>query len=387
MGDFFYANGIPFNVVRSPYFHNSFQQSLEFGKGYKPPSSESLRITILKRSKERLTNKLTSIKDTWKHTGCIIISDGWLDIKHKPLINILVYCPEGALFVKAVDAMDDKKTLEFIFKILEEAVLEVGEENVVQIVIDSASNCVGAGKMIMSRFKTIYWTPYAAHCMDLLLHDLGKFPWVNKAIRRGKLIANFVVNHRLTLSIYRKHAKKELLRPCDTRFATYYITLNRLVKEKVSLRLTVCSNEWEKSPLSKTSKGKLVEEIILSSNFWDSAERVLNMCKPIVEMLCLVDGDTPCMGFIYEGMEHCKEAIAKVFNNVIDDYKLIWDMVDFRWKMMHSPLHVATFYLDPKSFGFKRNGDKQIMSGLYEAIEKLNPNKEVVKKVREQLRV
>eukprot|EP01018_Ginkgo_biloba_P034336 Gb_40944 [translate_table: standard] len=92
------------------------------------------------------------------------------------------------------------------------------------------------------------------------------------------------------------------------------------------------------------------------------------------------------MGVVYEGMERCKEAIARVFNNVIDDYKLVWNMVDFRWKMMHSPLHVAACYLDPRSFGIKRNGDKEIMSGLYEAIEKLNPDREVAKKVREQLR-
>eukprot|EP01018_Ginkgo_biloba_P008666 Gb_07587 [translate_table: standard] len=223
--------------------------------------------------------------------------------------------------------MDHKKTSKFIFKILEEVVLEVGEENVVQIVTDSASNCVGVGKMIMARFKTIYFEPLVL-LITWILHDLGKLPWVNEAIRRGKLIANFVVNHHLTLSIYRKHVMRELLRPCDIRFVTYYITLNRVVDEKTSLSLIMCSNEWEKSPLSKTSKA--CEEIILSSNFLDSAQRVLNMCEPIVEMLLLVDSDTPCMGFSYEGMECCKEAIARVFNNVIDDYKLICNMVDFR---------------------------------------------------------
>eukprot|EP01018_Ginkgo_biloba_P038878 Gb_38380 [translate_table: standard] len=176
---------------------------------------------------------------------------------------------------------------------------------------------------------------------------------------------------------------KEFLRPCDTRFSTYYIMLKRVVEEKASLRLIVCNNERDKSPLLKTSKGKLVEEIILSSNFWDSAERVLNMCEPIVEMLRLVDGDTPCMGFIYDGMERCKDASARVFNNVVDDYKLIWNMVDFRWKMMHSPLHVASCYLDPRIFGLKSNANKEIMSGLYVAIEKLNLDREVAKKVRE----
>eukprot|EP01018_Ginkgo_biloba_P033995 Gb_34770 [translate_table: standard] len=155
--------------------------------------------------------------------------------------------------------MDHKQTSKFIFKILEEAVLEVGEENVVQIVTDSASNHVGVGKLIMDKFKTIYWTPCDVHCLNLLLHDWGKLPWVNEAFQRVKTITNFVVNDRLTLSIYRKHVTKELLRPYDTRFATYYIMLKRVVEEKASLRLFVCNNEWDKSPLLKTSKGKLVE--------------------------------------------------------------------------------------------------------------------------------
>eukprot|EP01018_Ginkgo_biloba_P026858 Gb_19905 [translate_table: standard] len=138
VGDLFFANGIPFNVTSSLYFRDIIQQVAESGKGYKPPCSKALRTTILHRSKERLTNKLQSIKETWKHTRCTIISDGWSDMKHRPLINVLVYSPQGVLFVKAIDTMDHKKTSGFSFKIMEEAVLEVGEENVVQIVTDSA---------------------------------------------------------------------------------------------------------------------------------------------------------------------------------------------------------------------------------------------------------
>lgn len=88
---------------------------------------------------------------------------------------------------------------------------------------DSASNCVGAGKMIMEKFQKIYWTPCAAHCLDLLLHDLAKFPWINDAVRKGKHISHFILNHHLTLSLYRRQATKELLRPCDTRFATHIL--------------------------------------------------------------------------------------------------------------------------------------------------------------------
>jgi hypothetical protein len=41
-----------------------------------------------------------------------------------------------------------------------------------------------------------------SHCLDLLLHDLAKFPWINEAVRKGKQISHFIFNHQLTLSLY-----------------------------------------------------------------------------------------------------------------------------------------------------------------------------------------
>ena len=89
---------------------------------------------------------------------------------------MLVYSPPGVLFLKAVNAMDQVKTSKFIFGILNEAIQEVGEKNVVHVITDNASNCVGVGKMIMEKYNHIYLTPCAAHCVDLMLHDLAKFP-------------------------------------------------------------------------------------------------------------------------------------------------------------------------------------------------------------------
>ena len=194
--------------------------------------------------------------------------------------------------------MDQVKTAEYIFRILDEAIQEVGVENVVHVVTDNASNCLGAGKMLMEKHKAIYWTPCAAHCLDLLLHDLAKFPWINETIRRARAAVNFVINHRLTLSMHRRNATRELLRPCETRFATFYITLKRVVEEKTSLRSIFCNDEWERSHLSKEEKGKNVEEIMLGNSFWQNAEKVLKICGPIVDMLRMVDGNKPCRGFV-----------------------------------------------------------------------------------------
>lgn len=373
-------------MARSPYFKNALKKIADFGKEYVPPGPEALKTTLLEKAKERVTDRLADIKRSWRSTGCTILSDGWSDLCHQSLINVLVYCPRGVFFLKAINARDQVKTPEYIFRILDEAIQEVGEENVVQVVTNNASHCVSAGKMIMEKYKTIYWTPCAAHCLDLLLHDLAKFPWINETIRKARTTVNFVINHRLTFNIYTKEATRELLKPCRTRFATFYVTLKRVVEEKASLRAVFCNIEWEQSRLSKQAKGKNVEQIILGNSFWQNANKVLKMCGPIVDVLCMVDAGKPCMGFVYEGIDRCKDAIACAFNNMEVDYQEIWKVVDRRWKMMHSPLHAAACYLDPRLFEVSRHQDEEVMSGLYEAIERLNPDPSVAGLVRSQLR-
>eukprot|EP00253_Pinus_taeda_P028657 PITA_28657 len=92
----------------------------------------------------------------------------------------------------------------------------------------------------------------------------------------------------------------------------------------------------------------------------------------------MVDGDKPCMDFVYESIDHCKDAIASAFNNVEADYQEIWEVIDQRLKMMHSPLHATTCYLDPILFGLSRHRDEEVMNGLIHAIEKLNPDPVIV---------
>ena len=50
---------------------------------------------------------------------------------------------------------------------------DVSEENVVQIVTDNGSTFVKVGKLLMKKYN-LYWTPCAAHCIDLMFEDIGK---------------------------------------------------------------------------------------------------------------------------------------------------------------------------------------------------------------------
>ena len=78
------------------------------------------------------------------------------------------------MFLKLVDASDRVKDANLLFQLLDEVIMEVGVTNVVQVITNNASNYVLAGKMLESKHKTIFLTPCVAHCIDLMLEDIGK---------------------------------------------------------------------------------------------------------------------------------------------------------------------------------------------------------------------
>ena len=68
------------------------------------------------------------------------MSDGWTDRKERSLVN----SSRGTMFMKSIDASSMVKTRKKLFELLDSWVEEVGEANVVQVIIDNASNYVAA---------------------------------------------------------------------------------------------------------------------------------------------------------------------------------------------------------------------------------------------------
>lgn len=40
----------------------------------------------------------------------------------------------------------------------------------------------------MDRHPSLFWTPCVAHCLDLILEDLGKIPWIKACVEIEKNI-------------------------------------------------------------------------------------------------------------------------------------------------------------------------------------------------------
>ena len=140
---------------------------------------------------------------------CQMVTDG----KSRCLINFLVNSPAGTWFMKSIDASNIIKNGELMFKYLDEVVEEIGEENVVQVITDNASNYVNDGMRLMEKMRRLWWTPGAAHCIDLMLEDIGKLNVHATTLSRARQVVKFIYGHTWVLSLMRTFTKNhELLR-------------------------------------------------------------------------------------------------------------------------------------------------------------------------------
>ena len=182
---------------------------------------------------------------------CTIMCDGWTRPMKLSIINFMVYCKGSTIFLKSVDASDNIKDNKYIYGLLKDVIKDVGEANVMQIVIDNESTFVKVGKLLMKNYN-LYWTPYAAHCIDLMFKDIGKRESVSDLITNARKITNFIYNHGWLLETMRKVCGGDIVRPGATRFATNYIALASLLKKRADLKKIFISDEWASHKLSRT---------------------------------------------------------------------------------------------------------------------------------------
>ena len=143
---FLYNNGISFNVVKSKSFKVMLEAVGQYGPHLKPPSYHEVRVPFLKKEVEYTNDLMKRNLEERSKVGCSIMSDGWSDRKNRGLINFLVNTPSGSMFVRSIDASSFSKTGERIFELLDTFVVEMGVENVVQVVTDNGANYKLAGK-------------------------------------------------------------------------------------------------------------------------------------------------------------------------------------------------------------------------------------------------
>ena len=187
--------------------------------------------------------------------------------------------------MKAIDASGNIKSMDYIAGIFLECIEEIGAANVVQIVTDNAANYKATGQIIETKYPHIFWMPYVVHSLNLVLKSMceasqnsdyfSECEWISKLVNEVHEVRNFITNHNLALSIFKRHSKLNLLKVVDTRFASNIISTERLKEVKDALEKMVMDLDWKSfKGYGKVIEGRAraIKECIVNDNWWDKID-------------------------------------------------------------------------------------------------------------------
>ena len=89
----------------------------------------------------KIQGALVNFTNNWNRHGVSIVSDGWTNVKGRPLINILGVSASGVIFLSAHDYSDRYKKGINIADTLLKTIQEIGPYNVIHVITDNAANC------------------------------------------------------------------------------------------------------------------------------------------------------------------------------------------------------------------------------------------------------
>ncbi|XP_030929422.1 uncharacterized protein LOC115955440 [Quercus lobata] len=308
---FLYDNCIPFNVVNSVYYQRMIDVVAAAGPSYKGPSYHTVQVPLLRDQKKEVQLLVKSRRRHWAEVGCTLMVDGWIDTRHKSLINFVVYCPRGMVFVKSVNASDIVKSTRNLFKLFDKVVTWVGPTNIVHMVTDNTSN-----------------------------YDMGDMPHVERLKKCASKVTIFIYNHVALIAWLRKGPGwTDIVRVGATRFTTTFLSFGSLHVHKHDLQALMTSKFF-------------VDNRLISS--------------PLICLLRIVDSDQRlAIGYVYEGMHRARLGIKKIFRMKKHLYKSYTSIIKNHWdKHLRKDLHAAGYWLNPAfQYGEENFCRKPTMNG------------------------
>ncbi|GBG65335.1 hypothetical protein CBR_g50698 [Chara braunii] len=359
INDWMTAHCIPFNMMKSEEWDNMVKALMNAHESFKYAKYEKARTTRVEVTKGRVAAMVEELRRQWPSTDSLLQLDGWTDHRSRPHINVMVSFPKGSIFWRSVCMSNRDKGAVSYYEILKRAIAEVGQDAVVGIVMDNATVCAAAGRMIEAEFSHIFSIGFTAHNIDLMLEAFTKIGWVDAAIKRAVDIAKFFTNHtRMRDLLLSKSNGEVVAKPGATRFATNFIMLSSLQRLYLPLRSCLLDAAWKESIVLPTQRHlfHVATECILDNSFWSGMEKVMESSKGLLGLLKFVDGNGPTMSKIYGRMDNLVEKLKENEFFTKTEKDELEAIIMPRWNAMTSTLHCAAMFLDPE---FKANKPEQ----------------------------
>ncbi|GBG72822.1 hypothetical protein CBR_g12389 [Chara braunii] len=204
------------------------------------------------------------------------LTDDRKSISADQIVNFLAAGSSGAYLLRRVQRDGaEQDTAAVVVQRWKKVLNDFSLENVNAICTDSVGTYIEAAKLLAQdkdlRYSHITWLPCAVHVCNLMLSDIGKdgrdgvVGHREDTIIRARAVVRFIRSHRAALALFRRffarHTAKgqtaqssasrgtsgrgrELIYPVQTRFATHYLMLERLLERCHALEEMMINDEW-----------------------------------------------------------------------------------------------------------------------------------------------
>jgi hypothetical protein len=166
---------------------------------------------------------------------------------------------------------------------------------------------------------------------------------------------------------YKPCDNRELLKVAETRYASNFIMLRRLVEVKSALISMVVSVTWVEWRQSDSERGSMVRRVLIDEDWWSKVEFLLKFTSPAFELLRAADTDRPFLGEIYDGMDTMVEKTMEIITQEaptlffveVDFVEHVRSIIVTRWNAFNTPLHTLAHALNPKFYDEELHCSKQ----------------------------
>lgn len=100
--------------VKSPFNESMVDAITRTGLGYTTLSYSAFRGQELDEKLKCVKVELEDIKSSWESMSCTILSDGWTIQRSRTIIDFLVACPKGTMFLGCILTCEGCKFAIFI---------------------------------------------------------------------------------------------------------------------------------------------------------------------------------------------------------------------------------------------------------------------------------
>ncbi|CAM0149332.1 unnamed protein product [Urochloa decumbens] len=345
----FHANDIAGRKADCPYFRVAMRLTQQLGETSRLFTGSDIDGRFLDANYQDVQQVVEELKRNWKQYGVTLMCDSWTGTTSMSIINFMVHCNGRLFFHKSINASAEIQNAEFLYKEIKKVIVdEIGHENVVQIVTDNGANYKKACGKLIEEYNKIVWQPCAAHTINLMLKDIGKFSEIDDVVSAARRIVKFFHSHNRLLDEMKRKIGGQLVRPNATRFGTVFMFLQSFWDRKDKFRQWMVSDEWKELDWNHEPEYKFVDDCLSSPCWWDQVKGVMDTLGPLYVVLRYADGDNGTVsGFMPRMMIALKE-LETCFGEGTQMFKRYMSHISKRVLYLYEDtLIVAAAVLDP----------------------------------------